>query len=128
MLAHITDRTRKSQRNSRWIAQWLVLLMLVNTLAAATQSSTPTQVLLCTSQGYQWVSIEEQGSSESKQSVYHCAFCLFNTDVDLPIVNSVSDWSGPILAHQFLRQPNAHHLLSTDRVYRHPNRAPPYTC
>ncbi len=126
MLARITGRTRRSQRTSRWIAQSLVLLMLVNTLAAATQSSTPTQVLLCTSQGYQWVSIEEQGSSESKQSVYHCAFCLLNTDVDLPVIIRQSDWSGPVLTHQFAHISNAHFLLSTDRVYLHPSRAPPF--
>ncbi|RBP51344.1 hypothetical protein [Arenicella xantha] len=77
-----------------WLLICLIGNLLLPSLVAANESlsETPTRVLLCTSQGYQWVELESAQVPSSEDSSQHCIYCvLSNDDTPYVVLDLVSD-------------------------------------
>jgi len=63
-----------NNRLHKLIAHFLLAAMLVNAVGSASASIFQKSVLLCTSLGYEWVTVEEETNSSSLMS--HCDVCI----------------------------------------------------
>ena len=72
----------RRQLHKLYIVNTLIICLIGSLLipVAMSASATSNKVLLCTSQGYQWVSIDKQGSP--KEQVKHCAVCFLSDQSD----------------------------------------------
>ena len=59
----------------------LIFNAITSSVAYAGSMSGPGGVLLCTSQGYKWVKVDDQSRS-SEQTQQHCKLCLFPSSED----------------------------------------------
>lgn len=67
---------RKLQRPHSWMCRLLALIFWANSFAPIAQASASDKVLLCTSQGYEWVSVDTPIELENNSNSVHCVFCL----------------------------------------------------
>lgn len=120
---------RKSTRN-RAIAYLLTINLigglLVPSLVNAMASET--RVLLCTSQGYQWVTVETQQEisiTDDTRSVLHCGYCLSTNDDLSESVQANDSVIFSLLADQLLIK-TEHEALKNLFLTAAQPRAPPF--
>lgn len=72
----------RRQLHELYIVNTLIICFIGSLLIPVAMSAnfTSNRVLLCTSQGYQWVSIDKRGSA--KQQVKHCTVCFLADQSD----------------------------------------------
>jgi len=102
--------------------------LIFNAMTSSAMASSVGQngMLLCTSQGYQWVNVE-QGNNVIEQAQEHCQACLFPHSDD-----SSADLISSAYRNTFPKQVNRILLLADDaavvqqaRFTLSPSRAPP---
>lgn len=105
----------------------MVLLMLSNSFIALAQSNTGQQVLLCTSQGYKLVSIDEPASNTDQgKTTTHCVFCLLKADGELPVVLTAKTLNQAFLEKERYQFINTELISDSSPFHRPFSRAPPY--
>ncbi len=102
------------------------LLFNAMTSSAMASSLGENGMLLCTSQGYKWVNVEQDGKTV-EQAQEHCQACLFPHNDDSPsdLINSASANTFSKLASNDLLLASDIALLQRDNFALHLSRAPP---
>lgn len=113
------------------VMAYLLIISLIGSLLAPSLASaigSESRVLLCTSQGYQWVSIEEEQElklTDNVSSMEHCLYCLGTDDDHEQIVFTYSylDLVPTDYVARSLQEPNLTKFLITSVLQP---RAPPF--
>lgn len=84
-------------------------------------------MLLCTSQGYQWVKAENKGNTV-EQAQEHCQACLFPPNDDSPadLLGSAAPTTFPAQAGKPLLLASDIALIQRERYALSASRAPPF--
>ncbi len=110
---------------------YLLIINLMGSLfvpALASAMGSQTRVLLCTSQGYQWVTLEtaqELKLTGENLGSEHCVYCL-SSDDDLEQAVSVYIYL-ELAATEYIFLTSADYLVSNNHFFvNRPPRAPPF--
>ena len=84
-------------RNSNFVLRILIFALLFNGIAPvfAAEYRLADKVLLCTSQGYRWVSIAEEKTDPAPSNA-HCVLCLISDDDPSSDLISTYDLAPPL--------------------------------
>lgn len=102
----------------------ILCLIGMSVLPVAASANTDSRVLICTSQGYQWVELNQSPQVQAEKE--HCIFCLAAEDHDEPIASQADAWfleylpySAPALPVQGLgsRKPTSQALSRAPPVH-----------
>ncbi len=112
---------------------WIVIAVIPSFFIVTTQTASASdsnKILICTSTGYKYISIEKLSRNESDEQntpKQHCPLCIIQTNNFEPSLSSTAliEFSQFLFSTVYLHN-NDTVKIQNERKYHHSVRAPPY--